>query len=148
MRYGHHAAPPDFLALAELRHQIRRFLKMSEDVVGNEGLEPQQYQFMLALKAQTIRRGTVSIGDLAERLLLKHHSVVGLVDRLESKDMVKRHRDDADQRRVLVQLTPSGEQTLSELATLHQAELHHLAPELIDALQVVLGRSKSMEASN
>ena len=148
MRYGD-ASFPDFLALAEFRYQIRRFLKMSEDVVGNEGLEAQQYQFMLALKAQTIRRGTVSIGDLAERLLLKHHSVVGLVDRLESKDMVRRHLgDDADQRRVLVQLTPSGEQTLSELAALHQVELRHLAPQLIDALQGVIGSSKLLEASD
>ena len=148
MRYCDETSTPDFLALAEFRYQIRRFLKMSEDAVGNEGLEPQQYQFMLALKGQTIRRGTVSIGDLAERLLLKHHSVVGLVDRLESKDMVRRHRDDADQRRVLVQLTPSGEQTLSELAALHQAELHQLAPQLIDALQGVIGSANSVEVSD
>src|SRR4051794_5690815 len=116
MRYE---IPPDYEALADFRFHIRRFLKMSEEAIEAEGLEAQQYQLLLSIKAQTLRHGAVTIGDLADRLLLKHHSAVGLVDRLEHKGLVQRHRDPADQRRVLVQLTPSGEQTLSQLATLH-----------------------------
>jgi DNA-binding MarR family transcriptional regulator len=145
MRYDNDPAPPDYQALADFRFHIRRFLKISEEAVETAGLEAQQYQLLLSLKAQTLQHGDVSVGDLAERLLLKHHSAVGLVDRLEHKGLVLRHRDPADQRRVLLQLTPSGEQTLSQLAGRHQAELRHLAPELIDALRGVLGHSGALQ---
>jgi DNA-binding MarR family transcriptional regulator len=148
MRYDKKQAIPDFLALAEVRFHIRRFLKMSEEAIGAAGLEAQQYQLLLSVKSHTLQHGSVTIGELAEQMLLKHHSAVGLVDRLETKGMVQRHRDDADQRKVHVELTAIGEKALTELATLHQAELDQLAPGLIEALRGVLGHSSALEATN
>jgi DNA-binding MarR family transcriptional regulator len=136
-RYDDALATADYAALAGFRHHIRRFLKVSEDALALAGLEPQQHQLMLALRALGTD-GALSIGQVADWMLLRHHSVVGLVERLELKGLVVRHRDDADARRVLVRLTPAGEQVIEELSVMHQEELRRLAPDLISALEQVL----------
>lgn len=128
----------DFVALADFRYRIRRFLKMSEEAALAAGLEPQQHQLLLALKALTVSRADTSIASLAERMLLRHHSVVGLVDRLEEKGFVSRSRDESDRRRVEVHLTARGEETIERLTSFHQRELNELAPELIALLQQVV----------
>src|SRR6266571_9280941 len=97
----------DYQALAEFRYQIRRFMRFSEQMARSAGLEPQQHQLLLAIKGLPEGRRAI-IGELAERLQLQHHSVVELVDRLEERGFVQRNRDEGDQRRVLVRLTPAG----------------------------------------
>ncbi len=97
----------DYQALAEFRYQIRRFLRFSEQMARAAGIEPQQHQLLLAVKGLPEGRRAI-IGELAERLQLQHHSVVELVDRLEERGFVQRNRDEGDQRRVLVRLTPAG----------------------------------------
>ena len=127
----------DYRALADFRYEIRRFLNFSEHAARAAGLEPQQHQALLAIKGLPEgRRPTV--GVVAERLQLQHHSVVELATRLQSKGFLVRKRDAADRREVLLALTPRSEKTLSELSLPHQAELRSAGPTLLRALEVVI----------
>ena len=131
----------DYTALAELRHQIRKFLTFSEQEARAVGLEPQQHQLLLAVKGlPESERPTVS--TLAERLRVRHHTVVGLVDRLVAAKLAARRPSKADRREILVQLTPRGERILRELSLLHHAELETAAPALVTALESIVGGTR------
>jgi len=124
----------DYESLAEVRYQIRRYLRFSEQASRAAGLEPQQYQLMLAIKG--LPKGTrPRIGELAERLQTQHHSTVELVNRLSAGGYVRRHRAGEDRREVLVALTPKGERELQKLFLTHRAELRMRGPALITALK-------------
>src|ERR1051325_8494680 len=124
---------PDFQALAEFRYQIRRFLHFSDAAAERVGIEPQQHQ-LLALKG--LPRGTPpTIGALAERLQLRHHSTVELVDRLVERGFLIRLRATDDRRRVLIRLTRAGEECLAGLASYHLQELRSAGPEFVALLQ-------------
>jgi DNA-binding MarR family transcriptional regulator len=128
----------DYRALSELRHQIRKFLTFSEREARAAGLEPQQHQLLLAVKGlPESTRPTVSA--LAERLCLRHHTVVGLVDRLSAAKLVARRPSKQDGREILVELTQRGERVLRGLSLLHQAELQTAAPALVAALENIVG---------
>lgn len=130
--------PPNaYQSLAEFRHQIRRYLRFSEATVRNAGLEPRQYQLLLALKGLP-ENARPRIGELAERLQIQHHSAVELADRLEASDLIRRERGRDDRREVLLRLTPKGEKVLRELVFYHRAELVSRGPALITALRRVL----------
>lgn len=130
----------EYQALAEFRYQLREFLSFSEQAARAGGLEPQQHQLLLALKgAQGQER--VTIGDLAERLKIQHHSTVELINRMVERDLVQRCRDEQDQRRVLVVLTRHGEEVLRRLSLLHRTELRLTGPALVQALQAVIGKT-------
>jgi DNA-binding MarR family transcriptional regulator len=123
--------------MAEFRYQIRRFLRFSEEAARAAGLEPQQYQLMLALKGiPENRRGRIS--EIADRLQIQHHSTVELVDRLARRNLVRRRRGEHDRREVLLELTVRGEKLLQELAIHHRDELHELGPALVASLRRVL----------
>jgi DNA-binding MarR family transcriptional regulator len=127
----------DYQALAEFRYQIRRFLHFSEQVVKQAGLERGQYQLMLAIKG--IPAGVrPRIRELANRMKIRHHSAVELVNRLEAGGFVQRTRAQDDRREVLLALTPKGEQVLAELALHHHDELRSAGPELVAALRRVM----------
>jgi len=131
---------PDYRALAELRHQIRRFLTFSEREARAVGIEPQQHQLLLALKGLPgDRRPTV--GVLAERLQLRHHSVVGLVDRLVAAGLASRRSNAEDGREVLLAITARGERLLRRLSLAHQAELQAAGPALLEALATIVPAS-------
>lgn len=131
----------DYESLAEVRYQIRRYLRFSEQASRAAGLEPQQYQLMLAIKG--LPRGTrPRIGELAERLQTQHHSTVELVNRLAAGGYVRRHQADEDRREVLVALTPKGEQVLRRLFLTHRAELRMRGPALITALKRAVQMAK------
>lgn len=123
-------------ALAEFRHQIRSFLHFSEEAAKSAGVEPQQHQLMLAIKA--VEPEAAGIGYLAERLLLRHHSVVGLVDRMEQSGLVKRVRSASDRRIAQAILTPKGALILKKLSVHHRRELKSAAPALIEHLTTIL----------
>ena len=128
---------PNYKALAEFRYQISRFLRFSEQTARAGGLEPQQYQLMLALKGiPGDIRGR--IGEIAERLQIQHHSTVELVDRLARRGLIKRRRSDSDRREVLLEFTPRGDKLLQEMALRHRAELREMAPDLVAALKRVV----------
>jgi DNA-binding MarR family transcriptional regulator len=128
-------------ALAEFRHQIRRFLHFSEEAAKAAGIEAQQHQLMLAIKAAEPE--PAGIGFLAERLLLRHHSVVGLVDRLEQAGLAKRVRSTTDRRSAHVTLTPKGVNILHALSQHHRQELKSTLPALIETLTEILHETES-----
>src|ERR1700682_3675122 len=127
----------EFRALAEFRHQIRQFLNGSERTARAAGLEPQQYLFLLALRGLPDGR-EASIRELAERMQLRHHSVVELVDRLEQRALLRRERSRNDRRQVIVHLAPRAEKILTRLAKQRIAELRTAAPMLVRALTAVI----------
>jgi DNA-binding MarR family transcriptional regulator len=134
----------DFRALADFRYQIRRFLHFSEEAARAEGLEPQQHQLILAIRALDDGGGP-AIGSLAEHLVIRHHSAVGLIDRLEERRLVKRTRAEPDRRLVRVKLTPAGEQILHRLSRAHRTELRKSGPRLVETLDALL-QHRSMKA--
>lgn len=127
----------EYQTLAEFRYQLRRFLRFSEQAARAAGLEPQQHQLLLALKGLPEGR-KATIGALAERLQLTHHSTVELVDRLVERDFIQRSRDEDDQRQVIVTLTTQGEEALRNLSLTHRAELREVGPDLLQALNKLL----------
>jgi len=136
----------NYEALAELRHQIRRFLSFSERAARKAGLEPRQHQLMLALKG--LPRGSrPRVGELAERLQLRHHSTVELANRLAARGYIRRMRGGEDQREVLLSLTPKGEQVLRGLSLHHRAELRMQGPALLAALERVMRPTENSRRS-
>jgi DNA-binding MarR family transcriptional regulator len=132
----------EFRSLAEFRYQIRVFLNRSEEAARNADLEPQQYLLMLALRGLPADREP-SIRELAERLQLRHHSVVELVDRLERRQLLRRERSLTDRRQVALHLTPRGERILTRLAKQRISELRTAAPALVRALTAVIRSSQA-----
>ena len=132
----------DYRATAEFRYQIRRFLRASEQIAREYGLNPQQYQLMLAVKGLPDDHAA-TIGEIAERLQIQHHSTVELADRLSAKGLVRRKRDSEDRRQVLLELTAKGEKTLRELALHHREELRSQGPALLEILQQLVADSRA-----
>lgn len=125
----------DYRLLAEFRYQIRKFLHFSEQAARLEGLEPQQHQMLLAIKALG-DEGEPTVGRLAEHLFIRHHSAVGLIDRLEERALVKRARArNGDRRQVSVHVTSQGESILEKLTEIHRKELLSSDPGLVQSLQ-------------
>jgi DNA-binding MarR family transcriptional regulator len=124
----------DYRALAAFRYELRRFLGFSERAARAAGLEPRQHQLLLAVRALPAGDAP-TIGALAERLQIRHHSAVELVDRMQARGLVRRATHGADRRRVEVRLTPRGERVLSRLALAHRTELRSVAPGLLRALR-------------
>jgi DNA-binding MarR family transcriptional regulator len=127
----------DYQALAEFRYQIRRFLHFSEQVIKKAGLERGQYQLMLAIKGMPLGIRP-RIRELANRMQIRHHSAVELVNRLEAGGFVHRMRAHDDRREVLLALTPKGEKVLGKLALHHHNELGSTGPQLVAALRRVM----------
>ncbi len=133
---------PDFKAMAELRYQIRRFLRFSETAARQAGIEPQQHQLLLAVKGLP-KNLKPTIGVLAERMQLQHHSTVELVDRLADRGFLLRLRASDDRRQVLVKLTRDGEEFLKKLSLHHQQELQSSGPKFV---KILLDLIESFEA--
>ncbi len=129
--------PHDYEVLAEFRYVLTRFLAFSEDAAQQAGLAPRQHQALLAIKGYP-GGAEVTIGDLAGRLGIRHHSAVGLVDRLVSGGYLARREDSSNRRRILLFLTAAGEQALAGLSTAHRQELRRVAP-LLKSLLTRLG---------
>ena len=122
----------DFRALAAVRAAIRGFAHFTEKVVQGAGLTPQQHQVLVALRAAD--NGELSIGELAKTLMLRHHSVSGLADRLEALALVDRARSKDDRRVVVLRLTDKARELMSSLSHTHREELRRIRPLLISLL--------------
>jgi DNA-binding MarR family transcriptional regulator len=119
----------DYTALAEFRYVLRRFLDFSEKAARQAGLTPRQHQALLVIRGY--RGGEpISVGDLAERLIIHHHSAVELANRLVESGLVMRLHDENDQRRVLLCLTERAIARLEELSGAHLDELSRMGPLL------------------
>lgn len=115
--------------LASFRFALRQFLRFSEDAAQEAGLTPQQHQALLAIKGFP-GRDRITVGELAERLQVAHHSAVGLVDRLAAEKLVVREASEEDRRRVFITLTPRGADILEGLSSVHRAQLRRIGPEM------------------
>jgi DNA-binding MarR family transcriptional regulator len=131
---------PDFKAMAELRYQIRKFLRFSENAARQAGIEPQQHQLLLAIRGLP-EAASPTIGVLAERMQLQHHSTVELVDRLVDRNFLCRLRSTNDRRQVLVKLTHDGEEFLEKLSLHHLEELQSAGPTFVKVLNSLHGDS-------
>lgn len=130
-------AVPHYQKMAEFRYQIRCFLRFSEQAARAAGLEPQQHQLLLALKGLPVGK-KATIGVLAERLQIQHHSAVELIDRLAGRKLIRRYRSRVDRRQVFVRLTASGEKVLRELLLYHLQELQSVGPSLVKILNELM----------
>ena len=124
--------------LAEFRYALRKFLHFSETAAQAAGVTPQQHQAMLAIKGFP-GRDQVTVGELAERLQVKHHSAVGLVDRLVAENYVRRVAGQKDRRQVLVALTARGESVLEKLSATHRDQLSRIGPQINRLLEMLPG---------
>jgi len=137
-------SPAVYRRLAEFRFRIRAFLHFSEEIARAKGIEPQHHQLLLAIKGLA-KGAKPNVRTLSERLCLRHHSTVELVDRVEKEGAVIRRRSERDHREVLVELTPRGEELLHQLSTLIWQELKVTGPALSRSLLAVLARSPRLE---
>lgn len=126
--------PEDFEALAELRYLGRKFLRFSKDLLAAKaGLNPEQYEALLAIKAFFGK--PITILQLSERLQVKHHSAVNIVDRLVERKLIRRTAGEEDRRERHLELTAKGEELIGEMAALHFTELRDRSGDMIKALQ-------------
>jgi DNA-binding MarR family transcriptional regulator len=124
----------EYQALAAFRYALRQLLHFSEEAARQAGITPQQYLALLAVRGFPGRdRATVT--ELAERLKIRHHSAVGLIDRMESQGLMVRHAGGADRRQVFVSLTPRGAQLLAPLAAAHRDQLQRIRSDLRGILE-------------
>jgi len=139
--------------LAEFRYALRKFMRFSEDAAQSAGVTPQQHQAMLAIKGFP-GRDRITIGELSERLQIKHHSVVGLADRLVVEKYVQRLTDQKDHRQVHLMLeneanqaslhlmlTTRGEAVLEKLSATHQEQLRRVGPQINQLLESLRGEN-------
>jgi|SRR5207253_5643199 len=127
--------PDDYQALAEFRYLLRKFLRFSKDFLRDTaGLNPEQYEALLAIKAFASPEG-VTISQLSERLQVKHHSAVNIVDRLAERKLVTRKAGETDRRHRHVELTAKGEALIDELGAVHRKEIRGRSAEMIEALE-------------
>lgn len=116
------ATEADIEAIAAFRYAIRRFLRFSEQAARREHITPQQHQLLLAIKGFP-NRDYATVSELAHRLQMRQHSVVGLIDRTARVGLVRRERGTQDRREVFIYITPDGEALLARLTELHRQEL-------------------------
>lgn len=121
---------PEYEAIAAFRYTIRRFVRFSEQAARQEGITPQQHQLLLAIKGFP-ERDYATVSELAERLQMRQHSMVGLIDRTEAQGLVRREPGVHDRRQVFIHLTPTGEAMLERLVTQHRRELLSMRDSLV-----------------
>jgi DNA-binding MarR family transcriptional regulator len=124
--------------LAEFRYELRQFLQFSEGCAAEAGLHPQQHQLLLQLAGAPDEVET-TVSYAAERLGLRHHTVVELSKRCEEAGLIHRDQDMNDRRRVQLRVTAKGLRVLRILSENHAQELYELAPRLIGALSMICG---------
>jgi DNA-binding MarR family transcriptional regulator len=129
----------DYEDLLTLRTGLRRFVRWSEQQAEAADLTPAQHQLLLAIRGHPDPRGP-TIGEVADYLLLRHHSAVGLIDRADAAGLVKRVRDPDDHRLVRLQLTAAGRKRLEALSAQHLEELQRLALKLPGAWRGLMPR--------
>ncbi|MDB6156218.1 MAG: MarR family transcriptional regulator [Chthoniobacteraceae bacterium] len=128
----------DYEMLADFRYALRQFLRFSEEAAREAGLTPHQHQALLAVRGFR-GRDKITIGELSERLQIRPHSAVGLVDRLSGQKLLIRESGIEDRRQVYVRITERGAELLEKLAAVHQSELKRVGPRLGSLLHQLIG---------
>ena len=125
----------DYYSMASFRHLVRKFLRFSKELVKAKGnLNSEQYEALLAIKAFTSSK-RLTIGDLSERLQVKHHSTVNIVDRLVARKLVRRNTSPHDRRARHLDLTAAGRSVVERLAAAHRKEIRRRSAEMIAVLE-------------
>jgi DNA-binding MarR family transcriptional regulator len=133
VKKGRRLRDSEYGQLADFRYAIRAFLDFSEQAARSAGVTPQQHQALLAIRGMTGEE-SANLGFIAERLRVRHHSAVELVNRLVAAKLVVRNEDPEDRRRVVVTLTSKAEKILQSLSATHVEELRRLKPALSSVL--------------
>ncbi len=120
---------PDYTRLLEFRDGLRRFLSWSEEKAREVGLTAAQHQLLLAIRGHA-GDDAPTVGDIADHLMLRHHSAAELISRAEALGVIERWRDDVDHRVVRLQLSADGQSRLDALSVQHLDELRRLAPSM------------------
>jgi DNA-binding MarR family transcriptional regulator len=128
----------DYRALGDFRASMRQFLDFSAEGAEAQGLTSQQHQALLCVRAHRGEK-PIAIGELAESLLIKNHSAVGLVARLVERGFVSRAPSALDRRRVLVLLTPAGAEVLETISRRNLTQLERSAASLRRLLRALKG---------
>jgi DNA-binding MarR family transcriptional regulator len=124
----------DYHSLALLRYLLRKLLRFSKRLTSASArLTPEQYEALLALKAFSADDG-LTVGQLSERVQVKHHTAVSLTDKLASRKLLTKRRGSPDRRYVYVKLTPAGAKLVAKLAAAHRREIRKHAPEMVKSL--------------
>ncbi|HVJ43288.1 MAG TPA: MarR family transcriptional regulator [Dongiaceae bacterium] len=126
----------DYERLAEFRLGLRRFLDFSERAAKEVGLTPRQHQALLSIRGYP-GKDRITVGELAEHLLIRHHSAVELSSRLEALGLVQRSSDPEDGRRILLSLSPAAEAVLTRMSAIHLEELRRIGPRLAGLLKAL-----------
>jgi DNA-binding MarR family transcriptional regulator len=127
-------ARQEYYSLASLRYRLRKFLRFSKDLASSRAkLTPEQYEALLALKAFSTEDG-MTVGQLSERVQVKHHTAVSLTDKLAARNLVTKRRGSPDRRYVHVKLTARGATLVTKLAAAHRREIRKHAAQLIKSL--------------
>ena len=134
----------DYEQLAAWRYSLRRFLRFSEEAAVAAGVTPRQHQALLAIQGMP-GRAEATVGELAERLQLKHHSTVELVDRLEAAGLMKRKVSAEDGRQVRLTVTAKGLKLLGSLTLTNREELKRVGPELAKILSAVVAAAEETD---
>lgn len=134
MAAGKKLSKTQYENLAAFRYALRQFFRFSDDAAQRAGITPQQHQALLAIKGFP-GRDIVTVGELAERLQLRHHTAVELLDRLVDLKLVSREQSTTDRRHVHVQLTARGGQILNKLSSAHEEQLRRIGPKLTGLLE-------------
>jgi DNA-binding MarR family transcriptional regulator len=124
----------DYQTLAAFRYALRKFLRFSEEAARRAGITPQQYVAMIAVRGFP-ERDRLTVSELAERLQLRHHSAVGLIDRMVAQGLMVRQPGGDDRRQVFVTLTPRGAELLEPLAAAHRDQLQRIGGDLRQVLE-------------
>ena len=125
----------DYHSLASLRYLLRKFLRFSKNLASASAkLTPEQYEALLALKAFSADDG-LTVGQLSERVQVKHHTAVSLTDKLAARKLLTKRRGSPDRRYVYVKLTPAGAKLVTALAAAHRREIRKHAAEMIKSLR-------------
>ena len=128
----------DYEALANLRYTLRRFMDFSTSAAQQEGLPVQQHQALLIIRGHRGRE-PMTVGMLANRLMIAPHSATELVGRLTASGYVGRRVDISDRRRHSIVLTDKAHDILEKLSSIHLTEIREMAPQLIGILQKLQG---------
>lgn len=126
----------EYEVLAEFRYTLRLLMSFSERAAKEAGITPQQHQALLAIRGFPGRE-QITIRELSERLQIKHHSAVGLVNRLEAEQLITRSAVRDDRRKVFISLTARGLSILKKLSDIHRDELQRLSPQLRSLLSEI-----------
>ncbi|HEY1408574.1 MAG TPA: MarR family transcriptional regulator [Promineifilum sp.] len=119
----------EYETLATFRYALRQFMRFSETAAREAGITPKQHQALLAI-AGFPNRDQIMMSELAERLQVRHHTTVELIDRLAAQDLVVREPGMEDRRQVYVSLTEQGKEVLARLTATHREELRRVGPQL------------------